>query len=1463
MIKIVARKPAPVSALARRKPAAPARAAAAVSALLAQAAAQPAIALPHRAALEARFGRRLDQIAVYAGPPAQEALKLLNAEALTHQGAIFLADPHPPLELVVHEVVHVLQMRSGALLEQTSRPEADGEGHERAEEVAPTSRAELIPEVPPTALAGQPLPPMRLDANRVQIVPAGAPAEREAATLAAQAQRITPTLLTPPLAVTTALPPAMVALRRATAPASPTNEPAAETFRRTAERAPAPAPPAPEVASLTPAAQPSPATLPPPTIEPDQPPFELPPPPAPGVSEAEVAAQQAGQAQAEAAIAAAEGPEALMAAFAAAPPTVKAQRAATLGSETDRLAKEEQTAFSAELPDLRAELTTQVETPPSLTVAPPDARPLDLDVEGALPQVDLPPTPDPGRYTANDNLTASVSRLLSGETEDRAANLAAQLSDVQTTDPSVATSPGAPPRVPLTGGADPAQLDEQISEGVTQSRQMRDEAAQAVINGPGPEQAQPIALDEAYPVGELAQPEIAAPPMPAEPQAYLEMGLPPEVQTAFDQQQQAAMEASLAEARAQVDEASAERDRQRGEAVAEAQEQAQAQSAQADEQQRNGVIEARERIQGARQETLEAQQAAVADIEQQATAERATHRREIDNRVRADEAQIEQHYTAAERDARAEVAEGERQAEAERQRAEREAEEQSWWDRAVNFVREAFAALTRAIGAIFDAVRQAVNAILDAAKALAMQIIDAAAAFVNGLIAAFGELLKGLVDALLGDIFPELAARLNAAIDDAVAFAQSVVNDAAEGLKAGIAALVEGLRAGLNAIINAYQAAITAALSIAQAVLSGDWAALARMALEAVLRVAGIDPETFYQFIGRAQETFQIILDDPGGFVGHLVDAFLEGVRRFANNFLTHLQAGIIGWLTGALGGAGITLPERFDLMGVLSLIQQILGLTWERLRERAVRLIGERAVAIIEFVADYLRTLIEGGWDALWQRIRDDLASLRDMVLEGIKSFLLERVVMAAITRLATMFNPVGAIVNLILAAYNLFTFLRDQLARIIEVVQTVVNAIGDIARGVIQPAAQRVEEVLARLLPLAIDLLARLLGLGNVGNRVREIIEQVRGVVDRAIDRLIDRVRNMFRGGGAERRAAAETAPAQEASVLSVPFTAAGQHHLYVRIVNRRAVMSVASDEQDFDRFVNDLAQRIQALPDSPNKTRLSQQLAQARQLSTAVETQQTQAAVRAAQAQGVTATGLPADQNIQRQLDQLTAALSGVMVWASSVPRDFTPGHIQYNPQGDRARRAHGWLGKKAPRAPEDQARVSGPLNRAIADLQAQGVTIAASFDAGHLIASRYGGDGSWHNLVPMEARMNRSWFSAFEARVQTHVDAGEAIYADISADYGGDAFARLMSATEIARLTPSQQLTVAPVFARIPQAITATVGRRTGDGRDQIVFQQVFDPRQRLAFTIGQARREGLVGGEQPARSRDLFQQRDEE
>ena len=49
-------------------------------------------------------------------------------------------------------------------------------------------------------------------------------------------------------------------------------------------------------------------------------------------------------------------------------------------------------------------------------------------------------------------------------------------------------------------------------------------------------------------------------------------------------------------------------------------------------------------------------------------------------------------------------------------------------------------------------------------------------------------------------------------------------------------------------------------------------------------------------------------------------------VRQLRQNFLTHLKSGV-RWLTGSL--EGVTLPETWNLRGILSVVFQLVGLTW------------------------------------------------------------------------------------------------------------------------------------------------------------------------------------------------------------------------------------------------------------------------------------------------------------------------------------------------------------------------------------------------------------------------------------------------------------------------------------------------------------------------------------------------------
>jgi hypothetical protein len=127
-----------------------------------------------------------------------------------------------------------------------------------------------------------------------------------------------------------------------------------------------------------------------------------------------------------------------------------------------------------------------------------------------------------------------------------------------------------------------------------------------------------------------------------------------------------------------------------------------------------------------------------------------------------------------------------------------------------------------------------------------------------------------------------------------------------------------------------------------------------------------------------------------------------------------------------------------------------------------------------------------------------------------------MEKLVQQAIIKMATMWNPAGAIIQLIMTAWNVYQWIRENAQRIFGLVQAVVDSIANIVAGNIGGAANYIEASLAKLVPIAISLFANLLGLGGIADKIRGIIEKIQSKVDQAIDKLIARVMAMFNGKG-----------------------------------------------------------------------------------------------------------------------------------------------------------------------------------------------------------------------------------------------------------------------------------------------------------------------------------------------------------
>jgi len=259
-----------------------------------------------------------------------------------------------------------------------------------------------------------------------------------------------------------------------------------------------------------------------------------------------------------------------------------------------------------------------------------------------------------------------------------------------------------------------------------------------------------------------------------------------------------------------------------------------------------------------------------------------------------------------------------------------------------------------------------------------------------------------------------------------------------------------------------------------------------------------------------AGETLDLIIKDPIAFLGHLLDALKAGFSGFLANILAHLEQGFVAWLTGGLGSLNIHLPAEWDLKGVISLVLDVLGVSWEKIkakiRARIEKLIGPRAMRVLDKMIEYAEAAWSGGIAGLIEKLKGDLGNLKEMVFGAIKSYLIETIVKTAIAKLVALSNPVGEIIEAVMDIYKVVMFFIEKANQIMHVVETIVKSVSRIAHGDIGGAAAWVEQAMASTIPVVIGFLADLLGLGDLPAKVKEFIEAVQGAVDHAIEVALD---------------------------------------------------------------------------------------------------------------------------------------------------------------------------------------------------------------------------------------------------------------------------------------------------------------------------------------------------------------------
>lgn len=801
--------------------------------------------------------------------------------------------------------------------------------------------------------------------------------------------------------------------------------------------------------------------------------------------------------------------------FIDATPSAMATTQPDIGPTVDTAMKGEQQELAENPPVLEAKTSGVVDAP----ITGPDQLPIPGDVKlddgdtgqdpGAIPAVNGP-TPAP--FRGNQDREKELEKDDSGSFWDRfKAFMRSFMKDIKTSDDSIDTSAGDRPNVALEGDADATRMESQRQDGTKQLKSQRDTQTEAFKNHPGQSNIQPRKLDEQHSAEVSAEATASIDPQADTGVAdFAAAPLPQDVRDKADAKVSETLTPNLADARTQTVDAATTRDTDKATEIDTAEQAAAQLNTETDTAQRKLVVDNRGKVAKLQGEGIGEAYEQVNTFSKDATKEQTDKRKVIGEHVKSEEGKARDKLTEGEKEAQKKKDDGEKEAAEKKKKLEKDQEDDGWWSSIKNAVKRAVKAITDAIDAVFTAVRDAVKTIIEKVKNAAIDLINKARNWVVEKLNDFRDWAKSQVDKYLKDTFPGLAKRINDGIDSVTDAAIDGVNYVADKAIEGITKLADALAKALDSILAKFQTALKTAVRVVGAVMQGDFAGALRAAIEGACEIAGIDPKPVFEFLDRAGKAITSILKDPVKFIKNLFGAVGDGIGNFFKNIKKHLIEGVIGWLTGALSEVNLTGPFEFSPKGILSIVLQILGLTYANIKARVIKKVPAAATVfdVVEKGFELLQRFLKEGPAALWDEIKTQLSNLKETVMGAIRSWLITTVIKEGIIWLLSLTNPASAIVKAIKLVFDLVMFLVERYEQIKDFILSVYEAVAEVASGNFGKVTTAVENALSRVLPVLISLLASLIGLGGIAKQVKKVIETITKPINKAIDWVVDKI-------------------------------------------------------------------------------------------------------------------------------------------------------------------------------------------------------------------------------------------------------------------------------------------------------------------------------------------------------------------
>jgi hypothetical protein len=381
-----------------------------------------------------------------------------------------------------------------------------------------------------------------------------------------------------------------------------------------------------------------------------------------------------------------------------------------------------------------------------------------------------------------------------------------------------------------------------------------------------------------------------------------------------------------------------------------------------------------------------------------------------------------------------------------------------------------------------------------------------------------------------------------------------------------------------------------------------DLAGAVKASFYLVLRVFNLPPDLLVTVQQKALAAWDTISKKPLDFLRNLVKSLGAGFRRIGANLLGNLKMGLQEWLFGELQGKNIKPPKSWtEFKEIFFFVLDVLGITTEHVLELLKKKLDnpdlvdkakawfERIKSVAQWVNEAIDTSKTPAENTkgLVQKAEGFALGILDDIAGWIVTKVTEELALLAAAAAAS--GGLSEVLDLGKRIYRGLVTAKQWARRILDMINSTLDTVGEIASGAVDKVGVKFEGLMQRGMPAVIGFLAGQVGLGNVGEAMRNAVDKLRQKVDDAILWLIDKIKSGI--GAIVKLVQKGVAYVVEwwKTKVSFPGNDGKPHSLSFQGAQGDAVLMVESKPKRLDTWIRDLASDTEDPRAKPAKTAL----------------------------------------------------------------------------------------------------------------------------------------------------------------------------------------------------------------------------------------------------------------------------------